>query len=60
MQKVERQRVTWNDLHNATPKDLKRVYKLTDRQLEVQVRTHLDGANATQRRAEYDQLYRRR
>ena len=42
-------KVTWNDLHNATFKELKKTYKLTDRQLENQVRKHMDGANAEQR-----------
>lgn len=60
MQKVDRQKVTWNDLHNATQQELKKTYKLTDRQLEHQIRSHLDGANATERRREYDQLYRKR
>lgn len=60
MQKVERQKVKWNDLHEASPTELKKIYRLSDRDLEKQVRSHLDGANAAQRRAEYDQLYRRR
>ena len=42
-------KVTWNDLHNATFKELKKTYKLNDRQLENQVRKHMDGANAEQR-----------
>ena len=39
-------KVTWADLHNATFKELKSTYKLNDRQLENQVRNHLDGASA--------------
>jgi hypothetical protein len=50
---------TWNDLKDATPKELMRVYKLSPRQLENAHRKHLYGANATERRAEYDQLYRK-
>lgn len=47
-------KVTWNDLHNATFKELKKTYKLNDRQLENQVRQHLDGASSEQR----SQLYK--
>jgi hypothetical protein len=50
---------TWNDLKEATPKELMRVYKLDQRGLENAHRKHLDGANATERRTEYDQLYRK-
>ena len=46
-------KVTWNDLHDATFKELKTKYKLTDRALEQQVRSHLDGANAQERRDLY-------
>jgi hypothetical protein len=47
-------KVTWNDLHNATFKELKETYKLTDRALENQVQKHLDGANA----GEKSQMYK--
>ena len=50
---------TWQDLNNGTPKELMRIYKLTPRQLENAHRRHLDGGNAAERRAEYDQLYRK-
>jgi hypothetical protein len=53
-------KVSWNDIHEATQKDLKKVYKVDARGLENQVRRHLDGANATERRAIYQQLYSRR
>lgn len=48
---------TWNDLHEAPQKDLKRIYKLNDRQLEQQVRRHWDGANMTERRKLYEKVY---
>jgi hypothetical protein len=53
-------KVTFQDLYNATPKELKKTYKLTDRQLEQQVRRHLDGANASDRRGLYEATYNTR
>lgn len=53
-------KVTWNDLHNASQSELKKTYKLTDRQMEKAVRKHLDGANATERRQVYQQFYSRK
>ena len=50
-------KVTWNDLHEATFKEIKKTYKLNDRQLEVQVRKHMDGANATERRGLYKEVW---
>lgn len=50
-------KVTWNDLHNATPKELKTKYKLTDKQLEQQVRHHMDGANPSERRELYKAVW---
>jgi len=50
-------KVTFQDLYSATPKELKKTYKLTDRQLEQQVRRHLDGANAEERRSLYEATY---
>lgn len=54
------QKVTWNDLHNATQQELRKTYKLNDRQLENQVRYHLDGANAAERRKLYETVYAKR
>lgn len=49
---------TWNDLHEATSADLRRVYKLNDRQLEQAVRKHMDGStNASERRDFYEKIY---
>lgn len=50
-------RVTWNDLYNATFRELKSTYNLNDRQLENQVRTHLDGADAKDRRDVYKAVW---
>ena len=50
-------KVTWNDLHSATFKELKAKYKLNNTQLENQVRSHLDGANANERRELYKTVY---
>lgn len=50
-------KVTWNDLHSATFGELKAKYKLNDRQLENQVRRHMDGANPTERRELYKKVW---
>ncbi len=56
--KVRPGNVTWNDLHNASHKELKDTYKLTDRQLENQVRRHLDdGASMEDRRNVYKTVW---
>lgn len=50
-------KVTWGDLHSATFGELKKTYKLNDRQLENQVRRHMDGANSQERRDLYKQVW---
>jgi hypothetical protein len=50
---------TYNDFQEAKPSDLKRVYKLDDRQLEMAKRDVLYGANQAEMRSEYDKFYRR-
>ena len=50
-------KVTWNDLKNATPTELKKTYKLNDCQLENQVRRHMDGANSAERRKLYETVW---
>lgn len=50
-------KVTWQDLHNATFKELKKTYKLNDRQLENAVRNHMDGANPAERRQLYETVW---
>lgn len=57
---MSEKKVTWNDLHQATQHEIKKVYKLTDRQLEQQVRRHWDGANAQERRKLYETVYGKR
>ena len=53
-------KVTWNDLFEGTAKELKKTYKLNDRQLEHQVRNHLDGAAQPERRNIYEATYGKR
>lgn len=50
-------KISWSDLQNATQKELKKTYRVNDKQLEVQVRRHLDGANAKERRDVYNAFY---
>lgn len=50
-------KVTWQDLHTATPKELKKTYKLNDRQLEQAMRPHMDGANHQERRDFYKTVW---
>lgn len=53
-------KVTWNDLSNASASELKTKYKLNDRQFEQQVRRHMDGANAQERRELYETVWSRK
>ena len=50
-------KVTWNDLKDAKPSELKKTYKLNDRQLENQVRKHMDGASPAERRGLYETVW---
>ncbi|HEX4044688.1 MAG TPA: hypothetical protein VHZ76_03365 [Gammaproteobacteria bacterium] len=50
-------KLTWNDIHEATFKELKKTYKLNDKQLENQVRSHMDGANPAERRDLYKTVW---
>lgn len=59
MIKVNR-KVTWNDLQNGSAKELKQTYGLSDRQLDKQIRSHMDGSNAADRRKMYEGIYRRK
>lgn len=54
---MPKNKVTWNDIHSATVNELKKTYKLNDRQLENQVRYHMDGANADERRTLYKKVW---
>lgn len=53
-------KLTWHDITNATHSDLKKKYKLNDRQLEQQIRPHIDGANPQERRELYKKVWDRR
>lgn len=53
-------KVTWNDIESGSQADLKKTYKMTDRQLEQSVRNHIGGANAQERRKVYQQFYSRK
>lgn len=58
-------KITWNDFHNATQQELRKSYKLgndklSNSKLEQQIRRHLDGANAKERREFYQQFYGRK
>lgn len=50
-------KVTWQDIHEATFKELKKTYKLNDMQLENAVRKHMDGANPAERRDLYKTVW---
>lgn len=53
-------KVTWNDLFEAHQSELKKTYKLNDKQFEGQVRRHMDGANSQERRKFYEKVYGKR
>jgi len=53
-------KVTWNDLSNATTNELKAKYKLNDKQFEQQVRRHMDGASPQERRDLYKKVWDKR
>lgn len=50
-------KITWGDIHEGTFSELKKTYKLTDRELEVGVRRHMDGANPQERRDLYKTMW---
>lgn len=53
-------KVTWNDLHQAYPKELMKTYKLNERQLQQQLTKHLDGATQKDRYKLYEDVYNKR
>jgi len=57
---MSEKKVTWNDLHEATQHEIRKTYKLNDRQFEQQIRTHMDGANAQERRQLYQTVCSKR
>jgi hypothetical protein len=50
-------KITWSDLNNATFAELKKTYKLNDKQLEMGVRNHLDGASVQEKRDMYSKVW---
>ena len=47
----------WNDITNYHQEEVKKKYKLDARGLEQQLRRHLDGASAAERRQVYETMY---
>ena len=56
---MSKTKVTYNDIADYG-QEVNRKYKLTQGELERQLRRHLDGANATERRMMYEKFYRKR
>ena len=56
---MSKSKPTYNDFRDAKPEELKKVYKLDHRQLEMAHRDVCYGANQVQLRGEYDKFYRR-
>jgi len=50
-------KLSWNEITSYSGKELKAHYKLNDRQIEQKMRHHLDGANSSERRQVYQQLW---
>lgn len=50
---------TYNDFQSGKPEELKKTYKLNDRQLEMAKRDVMYGATQSDMRKEYDKFYRR-
>lgn len=52
--------IKWNDLQSGEIQEVKRAYKMTDRELERQVRDHLYGAQGKELNKGYEMVYRKR
>lgn len=50
-------KITWSDLNNATFADLKKTYKLSDSQLEMGVRAHLEGSSMDEKKEMYKKVW---
>ena len=50
-------KITWSDLNNATFSDLKKTYKLSDSQLEMGVRAHLEGSSMDEKKEMYKKVW---
>lgn len=54
-----KQKITWNDIRDYGT-ECTRSYKLKGLEIEKQLRRHLDGANAAERREVYETFYKKR
>lgn len=52
-------RVQWNDIMNGSSSELKKTYKISDRQLEMAVKNHTKGASHQERLDVYNHVWRR-
>lgn len=50
-------KISWYDMQNLHSSEIKKKYKINDRQMENGVRRHMDGANSTERRELYGQVW---
>ena len=50
-------KISWYDMQNLHYSEIKKKYKVSDRQMEQGVRRHMDGANAQERRELYGQVW---
>ena len=48
---------TYGDIINESPTELKKFYKLSERQLEQNVRKHLHGAGRPEMNRMYEKIY---
>ena len=48
---------TYQDIINEAPKELKKFYRLSERQLEQNVRKHLHGAGQSEMNQMYHKIY---
>ena len=49
--------MSWTELNSGEIQKRKKFYNLTDRQLEQQVRSHLNGATKEERNKVYEDIY---
>lgn len=53
----DHKKISWYELTNSHSSDLKKKYRINDRQLEQSVRQHLDGASVNERREFYKDVW---
>lgn len=49
--------MSWNDLHQYTPAELKQKYRVDDKGLEKGIRNHWDGSNRQEKIDLYKNVY---